>query len=92
MKVVRRTSPWMLSLSVCSKARVCAWGGRFMDSSVRLLQCCRQAGNQQSGSAVLPSLLCLSIVGKAAAPDMADVLACSGMSMYFTTCAAAFKP
>lgn len=30
----------MLSLSFCSRPLVCACGGRFMDSSVRLLMCC----------------------------------------------------
>lgn len=40
MKVVRSASPGMLSRSLASSALVCAWGGRFMASSVRLLMCC----------------------------------------------------
>lgn len=40
MKVVRSARPGMRARSLASSARVCAWGGRFMDSSVRLAQCC----------------------------------------------------
>jgi hypothetical protein len=40
MNVVRSARPGMLSLSLCSRFLVWAWGGRFMASSVRLLMCC----------------------------------------------------
>ena len=44
MKVVRKATPGMRSTSFCSSAFVWAWGGRFMESSVRLLQCCTTHG------------------------------------------------
>lgn len=40
MKVVRSARPGMRSLSFLSSCSVCARGGRFMPSSVRLLMCC----------------------------------------------------
>lgn len=40
MKVVRSASPGMRSRSLCSSCSVCAWGGRFMPSSVRFEMCC----------------------------------------------------
>lgn len=40
MKVVRKTRSGIRRRSLCSRSRVWPWGGRFMESRVRLDMCC----------------------------------------------------